>query len=242
MPGVRRNQTGMQQPADKSIWWKSKWLAVVELLLAVLILVGHNIFDIVPLSETPFIFLLGWISLRLRGQGWSSVGLRRPASWRRTILIGVAAGIVLQSLSTFVTEPLIKLVTHQPTDLSQFRPLIGNLNLLVIFLLLNWTMAAFGEELVYRGYMMNRMADLGDRTRLAWAISFLAVSSLFGLAHFYQGITGVIDTGVTSLMLGGLYFYSGRNLWLPIITHGFSNTVGFLMIFFDLVPGFGSNA
>jgi membrane protease YdiL (CAAX protease family) len=85
--------------------------------------------------------------------------------------------------------------------------------------------------------MMNRMADLGNRTSLAWVMSLLAVSVLFGLGHFYQGPTGVVDTGITSLILGGLYFYSGRNLWLPILTHGFSNTIGVLLIFFGLVPG-----
>jgi uncharacterized protein len=227
----------MQQTSSKAIWRESKWLAGVELLLAVLILVGHNIFQIIPISETPFIFLLGWISLRLRGLGWNSVGLVRPVSWRRTILIAVVSAIGLQLLSTFVTEPLIKLVTHQPTDLSEFKPLIGNVQLLVIYLLLIWTLAAFGEELVYRGYMMNRMADLGDRTSRAWIFSLLAVSSLFGLGHFYQGPTGIIDTGITSLILGGLYFYGGRNLWLPILTHGFSNTIGLLLVFFDLVPG-----
>ena len=211
-------------------------MAGVELLLAVLILLGHNIFHIVPVSETPFIFLLGWISLRLRGMGWSSVGLTRPASWRRTILIAVVSAVGLQLLSTYVTEPLITLVTHQPTDLSEFKPLVGNVKVLVIYLVLIWTLAAFGEELVYRGYMMNRMADLGDRTPRAWTISLLAVSCLFGLGHFYQGPTGVVDTGVTSLVLGGLYFYSGRNLWIPILTHGFSNTIGLLVIFFDLIP------
>lgn len=227
----------MQQTSDKPVWWKSKWLAGVELLLAVLILVGHNIFQVIPVSETPFIFLLGWISLRLRGLGWSAVGFVRPKSWVRTILIAVIAGIILQLLSTFVTEPLIRLVTHQPTDLSDFKPLVGNVTVLIIYLALIWTLAAFGEELVYRGYMMNRMADLGNQTPLAWIISLLAVSILFGLGHFYQGPTGIVDTGVTSLILGSLYFYSGRNLWLPILTHGFSNTIGVFLIFFGLVPG-----
>jgi hypothetical protein len=32
-------------------------------------------------------------------------------------------------------------------------------------------------------------------------ISFLAVSSLFGVAHFYQGLTGIIDTGLTGLII-----------------------------------------
>ena len=227
----------MQQTSDKSVWWKSKWLAGVELLLAVLILVGHNIFQVIPVSETPFIFLLGWISLRLRGLRWSSVGFVKPKSWGRTILIAVIAGIILQLLSTFVTEPLIRLVTHQPTDLSDFKSLVGNVTVLIIYLVLIWTLAAFGEELVYRGYMMNRMADLGNQTRVGWIISLFAVSILFGLGHFYQGVTGVVDTAITSLYLGSLYFYSGRNLWLPILTHGFSNTIGVFLIFFGLVPG-----
>lgn len=230
----------MQETSDKSIWWKSKWLAGVELLLAILILVGHDSFHIVPVSETPLLFLLGWISLRLRSQGWSSVGLVKPGSWGRTILIAGVSAIGLQLLSTYVTEPLITLVTHQPTNLSEFKPLIGNVKLLVMYLLLIWTLTAFGEELVYRGYIMNRMADLGDRTPRAWAISLLAVSSLFGLGHFYQGPTGMIDTGIMSLIVGGLYIYSGRNLWLPILTHGFSNTIGLLLVFFNLVPGLSS--
>ncbi len=179
---------------------------------------------------------MGWISLRLRGFGWRAVGFVKPKSWARTIIIAVIAGILLQLLSTFVTEPLIRLVTHQPTDLSDFMPLVGNVTVLIIYLVLIWTLAAFGEELVYRGYMMNRMADLGNQTTPAWIISLLAVSVLFGLAHFYQGPTGVVDTGVTSLVLGSLYFYSGRNLWLPILTHGFSNTIGVFLIFFGLVP------
>jgi uncharacterized protein len=232
----------MQEAARKTGWRGSRWLAVVELLLAVAVLLGHNIFDIVPVSETPFILLLGWVSLRLRGEGWRSVGLVRPDGWGRMILLAVVAAAGLQLLSTYVTEPLITLVTGQPTDLSRFKPLVGNVKLLVIFFLLIWTLAAFGEELVYRGYVMNRMADLGGRTRLAWALSLLAVSSLFGLAHFYQGPTGIVDTGITSLILGGLYFYSRRNLWLPILTHGFSDTIGLLLVFFNLVPGLSDGA
>ena len=227
----------MHRNSREPISRQNKWLAVCELSVALLILVGHNIFHIVPVSETPFIFLLGWISLRLRGQGWSSVGLVRPDSWGRTLIIAIGTAIGLQLLSTYITEPLISLFTHQPTDLSKFKPLIGNPKLLVISLLVIWTLAAFGEEMVYRGYIMNRMADLGNRTPLAWAISLLAVSCMFGLGHYYQGATGIIDTGITSLILGSIYLYIGFNLWIPILAHGFSNTIAVLLVFFNLVPG-----
>jgi len=33
---------------------------------------------------------------------------------------------------------------------------------------LAWTFAAFGEEMSYRGYLMTRAADVGDRSKLAY--------------------------------------------------------------------------
>jgi membrane protease YdiL (CAAX protease family) len=62
-----------------------------------------------------------------------------------------------------------------------------------------------------------------------------AVSILFGFGHLYQGATGVADSTFTGLM-AGLYLGSGRNLWVPILAHGLSDTIGLLLIFFDLVP------
>jgi hypothetical protein len=88
---------------------------------------------------------------------------------------------------------------HPPEgDVSEFRPLIGNLKLALLYLGLVWTWAAFGEELAYRGYVLNRAADLGGRTSLAWAASLLFVTGLFGFGHSYQGLAGMIDTASTA--------------------------------------------
>ncbi|MFN2515107.1 MAG: type II CAAX prenyl endopeptidase Rce1 family protein [Pyrinomonadaceae bacterium] len=40
-----------------------------------------------------------------------------------------------------------------------------------------WTLAAFGEELVYRGYLMNRVAELACGSSRAWAVSLVVVRS-----------------------------------------------------------------
>jgi hypothetical protein len=92
--------------------------------------------------------------------------------------------------------------TARPED---FRALTGNLKLTLIFPALTWTLAAFGEEMVYRGYLMNRVADLFNRTQRAWIISLIAVHVGFGIAHTYQGLTGVIDEGLSGLLLGLIY-------------------------------------
>jgi membrane protease YdiL (CAAX protease family) len=41
--------------------------------------------------------------------------------------------------------------------------------------------------MAYRGYLMNRVADLFNRTRRAWIISLIVVHVGFALAHAYQG-------------------------------------------------------
>lgn len=56
-----------------------------------------------------------------------------------------------------------------------------------------WTYAALGEELGYRGYLLNRVADLGGHSRPALMTGLLWSSALFGCAHWYQGPAGVIS-------------------------------------------------
>src|SRR2546422_6183160 len=53
-----------------------------------------------------------------------------------------------------------------------------------------WTLAAFGEEFVYRGYLLTRIARvLGDTPR-AWLGALAVTSMLFGAGHAYQGVSG----------------------------------------------------
>jgi hypothetical protein len=41
----------------------------------------HHWRHIVIFSKTPYLLVLGWISLRVRGVTWSSVGFSRPSRW-----------------------------------------------------------------------------------------------------------------------------------------------------------------
>jgi len=62
----------------------------------------------------------------------------------------------------------------------------------------------------------------------------LLVSILFGYGHYYKGPSGIVDSGVAGLILGSAYLLSGRNLWVPILAHGFIDTFGVIAAFFDL--------
>jgi len=221
---------------SRSLLSENKLLIFAELIVVLLVTAAY-LADFIPLSGTPYLLLLGWLSLWLRGTGWRSVGLRRPASWGRTLLLGIAVGVVYQFFSLYVLEPLIVLLTGEPIDLRQFTSIEGNVFLLSLFLLLVWTLAAFGEEFVYRGYLMNRVAELAGGSGTAWALSLLVVSVLFGVVHAYQGVSGVAANVAAVLMYGALYLWSGRNLWAPIIAHGVYDTVAILLAFWGKYPG-----
>jgi membrane protease YdiL (CAAX protease family) len=211
----------------------ARLLSAVELLLGSAVVIGHNVYKVVP-NEVPILFIIGWISLRLRDGGWKAVGLSRPKSWKRTFLIALALAVALQLLSEYVVVPLVVHWTHRPPDLSEFKALAGNAKLSLLALVVVWTFAAFGEEMVYRGYLLQRAADVGGRSRAAYWAGLAYIMVLFGLGHYYQGAAGVADTAVTSLVFGSAYLLSGRNLWITILAHGLTDTIGIGLVYFGL--------
>jgi uncharacterized protein len=217
-------------------WRQSKWLIPIELLIVAGIFVA-DAQHLVPFSKTPFLLLFGWISLRMRRISWGSIGLRLYRNWRVTIGVGILAGVLVEAFQLFVSQPILARVFHHQPDLSDFRDLTGHLKVTLIFIALAWTLAAFGEEMVYRGYLMNRFADLFEPVRYKWVLSLLVVHIGFGLAHAYQGITGVVDEGLMGLLLGVMYLRTGRSLAVPIIAHGIQDTIDFVLIFLGKYPG-----
>ena len=183
-----------------------------------------------PLPVLP-LFIVGWASLRLRHLGWRDVGLRRPDKWLPTIGLAMLIGVGYQVMDTLLISPILQNITGETTDLSQFSFIKGSLPALLFFLVLTWTEAAFIEEMFFRGYFFNRLTDLAGNGRIGIIFALVVSSLAFGAAHSYQGITGMVDTFLASLMLGLLYLFARRNLWLPIFTHGIINTIGFLILF-----------
>ena len=214
--------------------------SVVLALAEVAIVAGLFVADVyhhIFFSKTPYLFFLAWASLRLRGMSWREVGFERPRSWGRAFGVGIAVGLAMEVLELFVTQPLLARWIGKMPNLSDFADLVGNVKLLLIYLALVWVLGAVGEELVYRGYLMNRIAGLFRNTRAAWTVSLVAVSVAFGCAHLDQGSTGMVENILNGLLLGGLYLACGRNLAVPVIAHAFSDTLDFLLIYLGKYPG-----
>lgn len=219
------------RPSSRPSLSRSRTLSALELLLGAFIVIGHNVFHILP-NEVPILFVLGLVSIRLRDGGWSAMGFKRPASWVRLVLIALAAAALRIILGGLVIEPLAAHFWPPIVAPAGSEAISGNIGTALVWLLLVWTWAALGEEVGYRGYLLTRAADLGGRTTAAYWVGVVAVAVLFGYGHYYKGPVGILDSGVAGLILGAAYIFAGRNLWASILAHGFIDTFGVIAAFF----------
>jgi membrane protease YdiL (CAAX protease family) len=204
----------------------SRWrtIAAIEVGLAA----GAVVLDVI----VPTIAILGLVaaSLALRREHLLTLGLRRLADPARTALAVLVLVVAWTLFQLAVVMPVLNHLTGTRQDLSELADVEGSPGLLAVFLMLTWTVAAFGEEIVYRGYIPTRITDAVGRTGAGLAVAAVGSSLLFGLAHTEQGVIGVVVT-----FLDGLFFTAlrlrYRSLWAAILAHGFNNTIGLVALF-----------
>jgi len=222
-------------PSRTSLTAGQRGLSLVEFAIGAAIVVGHNVFHVVP-NEVPILFVLGIASIRLREGGWGAIGLARPKSWRITVLIALATAVTVVVVQQFVTEPLAAtLGLHEAKSAQTALGLkTGDTWSLVKALGISWTFAAFGEEIGYRRYLLGRAADLGNNSTPAQWVALVAVSVLFGIGHYYQGPAGMLPTACDGFIIGAAYLLSKRNLWVAVLAHGLIDTIVFGAVLFGL--------
>ena len=82
-----------------------RWLSLAELVAGAAIVIGHNVYHVIP-NEVPILFVLGLISFRWRDGSWAEMGLSWPIAWRRTVLFAIAAAALRILLGGLVVDPL----------------------------------------------------------------------------------------------------------------------------------------
>jgi uncharacterized protein len=175
-----------------------------------------------------------WIASRLRGISWNDFGLTQPKNWLRTLLqsLGVALAVLLTV--KLIINPIMNATPNAGfQDLSRFDYLEGDLPNLIIMLVNIWITAAFLEEFLFRGYLMNRLIDIqGKQTKLAWVIALIGQAVIFGLVHAYQSPIGMFKVGLIGLVFGLSYRVVGRNLWPLILAHGLIDSLDMVSHYF----------
>lgn len=189
-------------------------------------LVGDDAFarQAVVWIANVLMLLLIWLGLHVRGETWAHLGLSRPRGARallRTVLQALA--VLAVSLVAFAAGGALMSRwgpgSATSADMSGYAYLQGNFPMLVLALAGVYVVSSFGEEVIYRGFLMNRFVEMRGNGRPAWTQAVLVSAALFGLVHFSWGIVGVVQTTLLGLALAIAYLAAGRNLWVLILAH-----------------------
>lgn len=208
---------------SKKVW---NIIAVLEIIIAAVVII-KDLF--IP---TLVVLAMIVLSLILRRETITVLGFKKPKSWLGLIAISIVFVVFLQLFDVGVMMPILNRLTGTTIDYSGFTQLKGNLSQLAFYLALTWTLAAFGEEIVYRGYLQKLMDGLFGTQLFGIILTIVLSSVIFGLAHLEQGLIGVI------VCTGDAIFFSifkrkfNNNLWASIFAHGFYNSLGMIIFYF----------
>jgi len=210
----------IEAAAQRAQGRRGRTVSACEFLVGALAVIGHNIYHLVP-NEVPILVVLAIGSMRWREGAWrwASLGFKRPGSWSHTILIALAAAAIRLILGGLVIEPVTSHFWPPIKAPSEANEIRGHFTAVLMYLPIVWVFAGLGEEIGYRGYLLNKLADVLGRSRAADVIAILGSAVLFGYGHYYKGPAGILDSGVAGVILGTAYLVSGRNLWTCVFAH-----------------------
>ena len=189
------------------------------------------------IAFSVIVLLLLW--LRWRGEASASFGLIVPRKWLLYLGLGLALAmfdLVLDGIVRSVSTPLIVGWTgaNPHLDAQTFAAIEGNLPVYLLTIPSVWLFAAFGEEFLFRGYLLTRLAQIFGGGKAAWTLAVLGQAAAFALAHWYQGAVGMVPIGIGAVVTGIVCVRWGRNLWPAMIAHGLIDTLGFTMLYLGM--------
>ena len=158
------------------------------------------------------VLLLGILSLFMgrRLVGPPALGLEAPLSvsnvlWTGALfLVGIGTLLVFRAMRRAMGTEETRLVHQLMPVTGKEKRLFAGLSLC----------AGFGEEMAYRGYALTALVLATGSATLA----LIVTSATFGVLHAYQGLIGVVRTGVVGLIMGAAFLHTG-SLWPPIVAH-----------------------
>jgi len=201
----------------------SNKLAILIELLIILFLIFAWFIHIIPFASTIYALVFVLVSIIVRKKGLKGIGLIRPRHWGLTLFLGILGGCVYQFLSLYAIEPFIGWITGSLPDLSNFSAIKGDTQFLLTWLAITWTVAAFGEEIIFRGMLLPCLSSfLGAGTSLV-------VHSLVFTGYHLFPMQNSLLLFIMGIFFGMGYLWGG-SLVTPIVAHLIVNGLPIILI------------
>ncbi|MEE8294485.1 MAG: CPBP family intramembrane glutamic endopeptidase [Sphingomonadales bacterium] len=194
--------------------------------------------DVATLFAAPLVIfatlVVGDVLLRKRHVSLRSLGFKRPESIGVTIFEGLGLTAILLALWVAIWQyyetmnlgvPYKFMFVLQGNDFIFFYAMTA----------VAWVAAAFGEEVLFRGLLLNNFKEMfrGSKAGIAFAVIFQAM--IYSFLHVGETMVQSVPVFLTGIILGVAYFLFNRNLWPLIIAHGILNNIYFTLVYTNTI-------
>lgn len=192
-------------------------------LLAILFVLAGNVLG--PFKGVPVLIWANWSHTP-----WSELGFARPASWTRTVVVGIVFGVAFKFAMKAVVMPLLGAAPINST----YSWVTGNPLGLAWTLFLVTGGGGFGEELIFRGYFFERLTKIFGSGAAAKTGMVLFSTIVFASLHYQdQHLAGAEQAIFTGLTFGTIYAVTGR-IWMVMIAHAAFDVAALAMIYWNV--------
>ncbi len=172
-----------------------------------------------------------WITAGVMLTSWNfyersfvDLGFSTPL-WNGMVLLLTISFALLYLLELF-SKKLFQLLNKKMDWAKNLRFLPENGNEFKHYLFLV-VAAGFCEEVLFRGFLINYLYTFFDGGNYALWLAIILPAIFFSLGHIYQGAWAVAKITIGSIILSGIYLWSG-SLYIVILLHIFVDIISAL--------------
>jgi uncharacterized protein len=217
-----------------------KRISKIELFITLACLVIAIAFPPIGVLIGFFLVMLYVLIGKDRKEKLKTIGFQAPDGWTRTISLCLLYASLIEVSFQIIFNPIVQRLTGSTIDLQAFDVIRGNFPNYLGMLLVGWIAGGFIEEILFRGFLITRISKFFQKANAGNWFAILLTSIIFGFSHFYQGLNGMITTGLISLIFGFIFIKYRGILWYSILTHGFVNTIALTLMWLDIDTFLGS--
>ena len=177
-------------------------------------------------AGAALVLVWAWLSLTPS----RNIGLVRPGSWMNGLLLGVLLGLS----EKFILKAIILPLLGAPPAIAAFGDLAANPRrtlFLVTYVIIG---AGFCEELIFRGYLFERLGRLLGDSLLARCLIVALSTMFFAGLHYQQGRYGVANAAICGDIAGIVYIASRFRLLTVVVAHAAFDLSAIALNYFKL--------
>ncbi len=170
------------------------------------------------------------VIIKVRNWPWRTLGLTfgQVSVKDAFSVFGLSLLVLIFAVLAYIMGPLLLanlIDTPQGADFSRYDFLKDNPWGLLMSLIGVYIVSSFGEEVIYRAYLIHRISELTGNTRFGLGLALILSAVIFGLVHYEWALMGMIQTGFMGLAMGISYLVVGKKLWVVILAHAYMDTI-----------------